>query len=86
MEKLAYGLCALTALLCAVLLLRGYARTSSRMLLWSGLCFAGLTANNVLLILDRLVFTEVDLSMWRLVIGLIATLLLVFGLVMEPDR
>ena len=56
------------------------------MLLWSGLCFAGLTVNNALLILDRLVFTEIDLSLWRLVIGLVATLLLVFGLVMEPDR
>ena len=86
MEKLTYSLCALTALLCAALLLRGYARTRSRMLLWSGLCFAGLTVNNALLILDRLVFTEIDLSLWRLVIGLVATLLLVFGLVMEPDR
>ena len=30
----------------AVLLLRGYARSASRLLLWSGLCFVGLAINN----------------------------------------
>lgn len=83
MDKLIYSLCALTALLCAVLLLRGYLRSRFRLLLWSGLCFAMLTINNVLLVLDALVFTEVDLSTWRLVLGLAAVLLLVSGLVLE---
>ena len=83
MNLLIYALCAATALLCAGLLLRGYAQTRSRSLLWSGLCFAGLTLNNMLLILDRLVFTWVDMSMWRLSIALVATLLLVIGLLMD---
>ena len=37
-----YILGALTSLLCSVLLLRGYASGRKRLLLWSGLCFAGL--------------------------------------------
>lgn len=85
MNKVIYGLCAVTALACAVLLLRGYLRTRFRLLLWSGLCFAGLCLTNVLLVLDELVFLQVDLSSWRLAVGFAAMLLLVFGLVTEGD-
>jgi hypothetical protein len=84
-DKAIFALCALTALACAALLLRGYLRTRFRLLLWSGLCFVGLTANNVLLLLDKLVFTQVDLSTWRLLLGLVSVLLLVGGLVLESD-
>jgi hypothetical protein len=85
MARAIFVLCALTALSCAVLLLRAYFRSRFRLLLWSGLCFVGLTANNVLLLLDRLVFTEVDLSTWRLVVALVAVLLMVAGLILESD-
>ena len=85
MDKAIFALCALTALACAALLLRGYLRTRFRLLLWSGLCFVGLTANNVLLLLDKLVFTQADLSTWRLLLGLVSVLLLVGGLVLEGD-
>ena len=44
-----YTLCALTALACAVLLLRAYGASGVRLLLWGGVCFVGLTVNNVLL-------------------------------------
>lgn len=83
MDKLIYGLCAFTALTCAALLLRGYSRGGVRLLLWSGLCFVGLTANNILLILDKLLFTAVDMSIWRLSLALVAVLLLLVGLVLE---
>lgn len=83
MEKIIYSLCALTAAACAALLLRSYLRTRFRLLLWSGLCFAGLTLNNVLLVADRLVFTAVDLSTWRLATGLAAIVLLLWGLIMD---
>jgi len=83
MEKLIYGLCALTAAMCAVLLLRAYLRTQFRLLMWSALCFAGLTVNTVLLVLDRLVFTSVDLSTARLTVALCALLLLLYGLTWE---
>ena len=83
MEKLIYGLCALTSLMCAWLLLRSYLRSRFRLLLWSGLCFVGLTAHNVLLVLDKTVFEQIDLSVWRLATAFASLLLLVGGLVME---
>lgn len=86
MSALIYTLCALTASLTAWLLLRGYRRTRFRLLLWSGLCFVGLAMNNVLLVVDRLIFpTEVDLLVPRLFTSLGAVLLLVAGLVLEHD-
>jgi hypothetical protein len=80
-----YTLCSLTCLACAILLLRGYARTRVHLLLWSGLCFVGLTANNVLLVLDRVVFPDADLSIPRLASALAGFLLLLFGLIWEKD-
>jgi hypothetical protein len=80
-----YGLCALTALFCACMLLGHYRRTKQRLLLWSGLCFAALTANNVILVVDRLVLPAADLSTWRLVTALAAMSLLLYGLVYERD-
>ena len=85
MSAVIYSLCALTALLCAVLLLRAYRRTRTRLLFWSGLCFAGLTASNVVLVFDKIVLPMMDLSTARLATGLVALLLLVYGLVMEED-
>lgn len=80
-----YALCALTSLVCAVLLLRGYARSKLRLLLWSGLCFVGLTANNVLLVVDRFALPLTDLSTLRLAVGFFALMLLLFGLIWEND-
>ena len=81
-----YALCALTSLLCAWLLLRGYRENGYRLLLWSGLCFAGLSINNILLILDRVVFPDaVDLATWRLVSALVALLPLLYGLIWEDE-
>ncbi|UUX94757.1 DUF5985 family protein [Aquabacterium sp. J223] len=81
-----YTLCASTAALAATLLLRSFVRSRHRLLLWSGLCFVGLTLNNVLLVVDRLILpTEVDLGLARLLSALAAVLLLVVGLVMEHE-
>lgn len=85
MDKLIYGLCALTAAACAALLLRSYLHTRFRLLLWSSLCFIGLTLNNVLLVLDRLVFPEFDLSTWRFGLALAAVMLLLCGLILERN-
>jgi hypothetical protein len=85
MSAAIYSLCALTCLAAAALLLRTWLRTRFALLLWSGLCFAGLTLNNVLLVLDRFVFPDVDLSTARLATGFCALALLVFGLVWESD-
>ncbi len=83
MATLVYALCALTSLACAVLLLRGYASSRARLLLWSGLCFAGLAANNVLLLIDKRVVPTLDLSLWRSLPALAGVALLLYGLVWE---
>ena len=45
----------LVAGLCAVLLLRAYGVVRKRLLLWAGLCFAGLAASNALIVADLFV-------------------------------
>jgi len=85
MAELTYLLCAATSVLCAVLLLRGYLRTRTRLLMWSTLCFIGLAINNILLFLDLVVFPgpEVDLRLERSGSALISIALLVIGLIWE---
>ena len=83
MAAIIYFLCTLTSLACFGLLLRGWRASGSRLLFWSALCFAGLSLNNFLLVVDKLVFTTVDLSPLRLTVALLALLLLLFGLIWE---
>ncbi|MES2899857.1 MAG: DUF5985 family protein [Pseudomonadota bacterium] len=85
MAETIYSLCTLTSLACAWLLLGSYLRTGHRLLFWSGLCFVGMTLNNLLLMLDKLVFPTVDLLPYRLVTALVAVALLVYGLIYEKD-
>ena len=78
-----YLLCAATSAVCAVLLLRGYRQSGARLLFWSALCFVGLALNNVLLIIDVRIFTETDLSTWRMVPAVAGAALLLYGLIWE---
>jgi hypothetical protein len=80
-----YVLCTLTSLACAVLLLRSYQRTRHRLLFWSGLCFAGMTINNLLLMLDKEVLPLIDLLPLRLVTALLSVALLLYGLIYEKE-
>lgn len=79
------SLAALTSLACMLLLLRAYATSGVRLLLWSGLCFVFLTASNVLLFLDIVIFPEVDLRPYRLITALAGTLCLLYGFVWEAE-
>ena len=81
-----YVLCALTSLACAVLLLRGYGRSRTRLLLWSGLCFVGFFLNNVLLLVDLNVVPQVDLAVIRLLPAVVGVGMLLYGLVWEGER
>jgi hypothetical protein len=86
MAETVYILCALTSIACAALLLRGYARSRTRLLLWSSLCFVGLALNNVLLFLDKVVFAHgPDLTLYRSLTALAALLVLVYGLIWDSD-
>ena len=80
-----YGLCMLTALICAYLLLSAYRRGGYRLLLWSGLGFVGLTLNNLVLLLDKIVFTLVDLTVWRTAIALVSLMIILYGLIWDAD-
>jgi hypothetical protein len=75
----------LVTALCALLLLQAYGRVGQKLLLWSGLCFVGLTISNVLLFIDLVVWLDASLYSWRLSSSALAMLLLLYGLVWESD-
>ena len=81
---LVYLLCALTSMLCAVLLRRGYRRMQTPLLMWSSLCFVFLAMNNILLVVDLAVLPlEVDLSSYRNLLALAGVATLLYGLIWE---
>ena len=51
-----YLLCFLTSALCAWMLGRSYFRTGTHLLLWSAICFTLLAGNNLVLVLDLVVW------------------------------
>ena len=86
MAEITYVLCAATSILCAVLLLRGYLRSRSRLLMWSTWCFIGLAINNILLFVDLVILPDsVDLRIVRSGSALLSLLLMVAGLIWEAS-
>lgn len=80
-----YALCTLTSLACAWLLLGSYRRTGHRLLFWSGASFVAMTVNNVFLMLDKVVFPDINLLPMRQVSALVSVLLLLYGLIYEKE-
>jgi hypothetical protein len=78
-----YILCAFTSTLCAILLLRGYRESRARLLFWSAVCFIGLAASNILLVVDFTVASGLDLSFWRVGTAIVGAGALVYALVWE---
>ncbi len=85
MKEVAYILCSLVSLLCALLLLRAYFRGRHRLLLWSGLCFAGLAIANGLVFLDLVLLPNLNLYPMRLGVTAAAVLTLLIGLLWESE-
>jgi hypothetical protein len=83
MASIVYALCAVTSLLCALLLGRSYARNRSPLLFWSCACFAMFAVSNSLLFLDLAVVPHVDLSVARSMTNLLGFALLLYGLAWE---
>jgi len=81
--QLVYGLCALTSIACALLMFRGWVRDRQGLLFWVGLGFIGLAINHVLLFIDLVVITSVDMSTARAAVGLGAMTVLLFTLIWE---
>lgn len=83
MAWIIYILCAIIAFICCALLLRGYWKSKARLLLWSGLCFAMFTLDNIILFLDKVVIPSIALSPWQAPVPLIGIILILYGLVWE---
>jgi len=76
-----YILCFVTSPACAWLLGKTWHRTRAPLLFWSALCFVLLAGNNLFLILDMLVFPDVDLRLVRSLLSLGAVAVLLFGFI-----
>ena len=80
-----YLLCFLASVACALLLVRAHDRYKTRLLLWSALCFVALSVNNLLLVLDILVFTEIDLRLYSAAATFVGLCFLLYGFIWESD-
>ena len=83
MPEIVYILCAVTSIVCAVLLVRSYLRIRLGLLLWASLCFTGLALNNLIVLADVAIGPSVDLQLVRNLTALASVLCLVWGFVSE---
>jgi hypothetical protein len=81
-----YLLCLLTSVACAWLLGGSYRRTGSHLLFWSSICFAFLAANNLVLVLDLLIWPDLDLRLPRLALSLCAAGALIWGFIWTDEE
>jgi hypothetical protein len=86
MASFVYIFVTIVTLLCCFLLLRAYLRVRLRLLLWSAVCFAGLTIANGLVFVDLVMIPDVSLYPLRLATAALAMLVLLYGLIWESDR
>jgi hypothetical protein len=84
-KVIVYILCAAASFTCTLLLLRSYVRNRVRLLLWSGLCFIGLTINNVILFFDVVIFPDTDLYPLRITATIIGLSFLLYGFIWESE-
>ena len=80
-----YGLCLVTSVVCAGLLLRAYHRSRARLLLWTALSFVCLAINNLFLVGDLVVFPDVDLWPMRQAAAVAAIGVLLYGFIWEAE-
>ena len=81
-----YVLCFLTSTACAWLLGRSYGRSRTPLLLWSSISFGFLALNNLMLVLDLVVWSAVDLRLPRLLLALAASCSLLFGFIYRIEE
>jgi hypothetical protein len=82
MVEVIYILCAVTSLACAILLVRAYRSTRSKLILWSSVCFVGLFLNNALLVIDEVVTgDQVNLLLTRDITNVASVTALLIGLI-----
>ena len=86
MAEAVYILSGVMSLVCTVLLIRGYRSTGTRLLLWTSLCFVGLTLNNILVFIDLVAKPNMDLSISRSVTGIIGVAFLLYGVLWDRPQ
>ena len=86
LPTIVYVLCFLTSAACAWLLGRSYRQTGTRLLLWSSICFAFLAANNLVVVVDLVIWTDRDLRLLRVLLSLAAVISLIWGFVWEVEE
>lgn len=80
-----YLLCLVTSAACAWLLVRSYARSRTKLLLWSAACFVLLALNNLFVVADVVVFPGFDFSLLRSISAFGAVGTLLYGFISELD-
>lgn len=81
-----YLLCFATSAACALLLARSYSASRARLLLWSAVCFLFLATNNLVVVVDMLMFPHISFRALRLVLALAAVSVLLFGFVWDLEK
>jgi hypothetical protein len=82
---LVYILCFVTCAVCALLLVRSWVKTRTRLLLWVAVSFVFLAINNFFLFADTTLLPDIDLSPFRIGSAVVAVTILIFGLVWEAE-
>lgn len=85
LQTIVYLLCFVTSAACAWLLARGYRERRSRLMFWTSLCFALLAVNNLMVVFDLVLFTNINFLPWRQLSSLAAVGVLLFGFVWESE-
>jgi len=84
MAAVVYLLCAITSLVCAIMLFRAFQRNKFRLLFWSCMGFTGFALNNILLFMDVVLFPDVTYIInFRTIPAVIGMLVMIYGLIME---
>lgn len=86
MAEFVYILCAVTSLLCAILLWRGFKTNRNQLLFWSSICFIGFALNNILVFIDIVSLPQYDLSSLRILPALVGISALIYGLTREVRK
>jgi hydrogenase/urease accessory protein HupE len=76
----------LVTLCCGILLARAYAAGRKRLLLWSAVCFFGLSITDLLVFVDLVLLPNVNLYLLRLLVATGSMLILLYGLIWEGQQ
>ena len=85
MAEIVYLLCGLASAGCALLVVREYRRSRSRLLLWMSLAFVGLTLGNALIFVDFVLVPGISFGLARAVLAFVSTTVLALGLLWDGD-